>query len=85
MKVVNMGALFKISLTPFFTQIPPEIIIYGNQFISSKMKTYAMDDRQLKFQFNLSKWELEERSSPPRDIKVKNMRLGPYFQVQAYY
>jgi hypothetical protein len=40
-----------------------------------------MDYRQLKFQFNLSKWELEERNSPPRDIKVKNMRLGPNFQV----
>jgi len=81
MKVVNMSASFKISLAPFFTQIPPEIIIYGNQFISAKIKTYAMDYRQLKFHFNLSKWELEERNSLPRDIKVKNMRSGPYFQV----
>jgi len=49
MKVVNMGALFKISLAPFFTQIPPEIIVYGNQVISATMKTYALDYRQLKF------------------------------------
>jgi hypothetical protein len=76
-----MGALFKISLASFFTQIPPKIIVYGNQFISATMKTYALENRQLKFQFNLSKWELEAHNSLPRDIKVKNMRLGPYFQM----
>jgi hypothetical protein len=81
MKVVNMGALFKISLAPFFTQIPPEIIVYGNQFISATMETYAQDCRQLKFRFNLSNWELEAHNSLPRHIKVKNLRLGPYFEV----
>jgi hypothetical protein len=45
------------------------------------MKTYALDYTQVKFQFTLSKWELEAHNSLPRDIKVKNMRLGPYFQV----
>lgn len=76
-----MDALFQISLAPFFTQIPPKIIVYGNQFISATMKTYALDYRQLKLQFNLSKWELEAHNSLPREIKMKNMRLGPYFQV----
>jgi len=76
-----MGALFKISLVPFFTQIPPKITVYGNQFISATMQTSALDYRQLEFQFNLSKWELEAHNSLPRDIKVKNMRLGPYFHV----
>jgi hypothetical protein len=49
------------------------------------MKTFALDYRQLKFQFNLPKWELEAHISLPRDIKVKNMRFGSYFQVYYYW
>ena len=80
-----MSALLKISPAPFFTQIPLELIVYGNQYISATMKTYALDYRQLKFQFNLPKWEMEAHNSLPRNIKVKNMRLRCYFQVQACY
>jgi hypothetical protein len=34
-----MGTLFRIKLGPLFTQILPEIVVYGNQFISATIRT----------------------------------------------